>query len=31
MAKLKGIFNIILSSMRFALFIYKVNFNSTVI
>ena len=31
MGKLKGIFNIISSSMRFAFFTFKMNFNSTVI
>ena len=31
MAKLKGMFNFILSSLRFAFMTFKVNFNSAVI
>ena len=31
MAKLKGTFNLILSSMRFAFMTFKMNFNSTLI
>ena len=31
MAELKGIFNLILSSVRFAFMTFKMNFNSTLI